>query len=283
VLAAICFIDIFKRRHTLLMIVMYVACWACIFGLASRAGLLAALVCNLVALFVVFRRSDVSMNRKGLLVSLFPIALAIMTFAIPYTKSGARLLATLDPTATSARIAHGALGTTGARWQSWHALWQYCTESTSRFLVGVGFGPNFMSKSGALQLLVGHMDTATSPRSPHDYLLGSLARLGLVGVALLVAMFIVALSTTKKLIAPLYDEHLELYASLLIVGLLLIALLGVVLESPFGAVPFFWSYGVLCRRRPKHRSAKVGHLAGGTAWCGYMEGGNVGSVRAEAN
>ncbi len=281
VLAAICLVDVFKRRHAFLMIVMYAVCWACIFRLESRAGLLAALVCNAISFFVVFRRREASMNRKGMLVSLFPIVLGVVAFALPYTTSGARLLATLDPSATSARVAHGALGTMGARWHSWQALWQYSTESAGRFLFGVGFGPDFMANSGALQLLVGHMATSTSPRSPHDYLVGSLVRLGLVGVVLLLAIFAVALSKIRTLVADFYEDRLALYAALLVVGLLLTALMGVVLESPFGAVPFFWSYGVLCGGRSLRGGGGTGQAVVGMTRPRAMESTSVGSDGAK--
>jgi hypothetical protein len=43
----------------------------------------------------------------------------------------------------------------------------------------------------------------------------------------------------------LVEEPLLFLASVIAMGLLIPATLGVVLESPFGAVPFFWATGIL--------------------------------------
>ena len=87
-------------------------------------------------------------------------------------------------------------------------------------------------------------------RSPHNIAMTIFARTGLVGLGLWLLMLGTCLtalirSTVAYHRAGIRDE--ELFGAWLIVyvlAMLLVALLGVVFESPFGAAPFFWVLGV---------------------------------------
>jgi O-antigen ligase len=151
-----------------------------------------------------------------------------------------------------------ATGTTTARKTAWGDLTSWILADRSRTVVGVGFGPDFLAESGAEVALLGEGAAAkNNVRSPHDYLLGSWARLGLLGLMPLMAVCLSALRRAWRF-WPDRDE-LELFTALTVTVLLLTALVGVVLESPFGAVPFFWAVGILAadsQRRRREREAR---------------------------
>jgi hypothetical protein len=115
--------------------------------------------------------------------------------------------------------------------------------------IGVGFGRDFIMESGA----DGSLEVNQNVRSPYNYVLGTLSRLR-VTRALIVAIIIglgwwLAFSTLQT---PQTDP-INVLASLLVISLPIVALLGVVLESPLGATPFVWAVGQLAAwRRSKH-------------------------------
>lgn len=114
-----------------------------------------------------------------------------------------------------------------------------------RDVVGVGFGPNFLVDSKAdVTLFGGGIDVV---RSPHNYLVGTWARLGLIGLAIALALTLIGWRLAYRVVsrgqARLSDA--DVLAILLVVTVPLVAFVGVVLESPFGAIPYFWALGHL--------------------------------------
>jgi O-antigen ligase len=86
-------------------------------------------------------------------------------------------------------------------------------------------------------------------RSPHNYLLNTWARLGLVGVGLVLGLMIAALRVARLVArhAPRVRDD-DVLAMLLVASIPVVAFVGVVLESPFGALPYFWALGHLSSR-----------------------------------
>jgi O-antigen ligase len=228
--------------------------------MASRAALL-AFAAAMVFAFVALWRGDASAKSRWRL-TFVPVAGALVAVLLPTTFAGSRLLATFgedSSVATRFQDQHAsATGTTTARKTAWHELSSWILADRSRTVVGVGFGPDFLAESGANIDLLGAGAAAhnTAVRSPHEYLLGSWARLGLLGLVPLMAVCLGALRRAWRF-WPDRDE-LELFTALTVTAVLLTALVGVVLESPFGAVPFFWSVGILAadgQRRRREREA----------------------------
>jgi O-antigen ligase len=87
-------------------------------------------------------------------------------------------------------------------------------------------------------------------RSPHNVAMTVFARTGLIGLAAWLLVLVTSfVSIVRGALACRRrgDRDAELFGVWLIIyllAMLLIALLGVVLESPFGAAPFFWVIGV---------------------------------------
>jgi len=137
-----------------------------------------------------------------------------------------------------------ASGTIEVRQFVWGVVTDYVTASTLRTSVGVGFGPDFIDDSGAAYALEG--TTYKDVRSPHNYLLGAFARLGLIGACLAGLVMVAGAATAlRHLTKP--SGSVSVMAALILLTFPLIAMLGVVLESPFGAIPYFWAVGHVAR------------------------------------
>lgn len=207
----------------------------------SRAGLLAGLAA--VGVVLVARASPLAVRAGQAVGPVVPrrvliAGLVLLLAVVSLSPAGQRAIEAF-------RGEQGlALGTVQAREAAWSGVFEYVTADAARTAVGVGFGPDFILDSGTSDALEGTQ--YENVRSPHNYLLGTLARLG-VGGALL-AMLIVcagAALALGRLRRPV-DEVTAL-AGLLVVSLPVTASLGVILESPFGAVPYFWAVGHLAR------------------------------------
>lgn len=213
--------------------------------LTSRAALIGTACCLALAIVAVkqsARRLDALWR-----LSLVPLGVLILVAFLPNTTAGARLLETFGASAGPAGVVHAsAAGTTAARQAAWAQVVDYVDDENDRLLVGVGFGPDFMAESGAdVQLLGTQVAAEGEVRSPHNYLVGTYARLGLVGLMLVLLLTGRTLRAIWDGRTRLADDGLLLVASLGVVGFLPVAALGVVLESPFGAVPYYWLVGIV--------------------------------------
>lgn len=229
-------------RHRNLTLVAIVVVWLAILQTGSRAGLFGAMVATAaVGLFLLFSTS-VKVNYKMALVAVAPLLAIALILVLPSTDIGQRVLSTFG-LATSTSIVDGA-GTAEARSDAWDRLVEYNLEDSERLLFGVGFGPNFMRDSGAEYLLVGEGTDGTT-RSPHNYWLGTASRLGVIGVSLFALLIATVVASGWRARHWAISEPLWLLCFMIPLSLIVPATLGVVLESPFGAVPFFWCLGVM--------------------------------------
>jgi O-antigen ligase len=134
-----------------------------------------------------------------------------------------------------------AQGTKRARLIAWERVVTYTLDDPVRSAVGVGFGPDFLRLSDG-DLPIGR---GMGVRSPHNYLITSFARLGFVGLASVVVLLAGLAATVVRTVRRGSPDDLTSLCVLLVISLLVVALLGVILESPFGAAPFFWAAGIL--------------------------------------
>jgi hypothetical protein len=237
-------------------------------SMASRAALLAFVAAMLFGVIALWRGEASAKSRWRL--TLVPVAGALAALLLPTTFAGSRLVATFGDSAAASRYQDqhaSATGTTSARKKAWRELSSWILADQSRATVGVGFGPDFLAESGANVNLLGDVVAARDTvRSPHEYVLGSWARLGYLGLVPLLAVCFGALRRAWRF-WPDRDE-LELFTALTVTALFLAALVGVVLESPFGAVPFFWAVGILAadhqrrRREREKRDERHGAVRG---------------------
>jgi O-antigen ligase len=213
---------------------------ALMLSMTSRAALLATTAALVLTMaFLVW--SGQARQRGALLVGLAPLLVLGVLAVLPSTEAGSKLLTTIGVAEPTSEVDAGGIGTASARWQAWGRVIDYTRESSP--ISGVGFGPQFMNDSGANTLLVGAPQDAV--RSPHNWLVGVFARLGLVGVVLAGLLTAVLLGAIWRVRRWAATDELVFITSILIVATLVEAVLGVVLEAPFGAIPFFWAAGVL--------------------------------------
>ena len=239
------------RPPTTALLVLFVGVNA--WGVASehtRAGLIAtAVVLASVALAWIVDRSR-RLGQAGTLVRWGPpavavaVGVALCVLALIFTLPGQRLLDGLNGTKGESA------GTANARVYVYENLSEYLLEDPLRTTVGVGFGPNFLEASGTLEALQG--STYTDVRSPHNYVLGTWARLGVVGALLAVLMLAFGAWLGLRHLWHTRDT-VDVLAALVLIALPVPAMLGVILESPFGALPYFWALGQLSARRIRLR------------------------------
>jgi hypothetical protein len=110
-----------------------------------------------------------------------------------------------------------------------------------------------MQLSGAdVQFQGRHPDPTV--RSVHNYAINTWARLGVIGLALVVSIIGLAAFAAFRLAtrAPNVSD-LDLFAGLLVIAIPIPAMLGVVLEGPYAAIPYFWAVGYLGARMVEER------------------------------
>lgn len=258
VLGVLAGLSILRIRRGRLWLHGSVAVAALVTGLAqvNRAGLLSCAACVLVA--VVFRASG-NGRLTARAVLLGATAVLAVAVVLPMSPAGQRLLALNATSASSSEIVENAQGTKRARLIAWQQVVRYTLDDPERTTVGVGFGPDFLQLSNG-DLPIGR---GIGVRSPHNYLVTCFARLGIVGLALVVALLVRLLTVTLRIIRGGPPDELTSLCVLLVLSLLIAALLGVILESPFGATPFFWAAGILlggdrARRARLRREAQPG-------------------------
>jgi O-Antigen ligase len=246
------------RRGGNWRLVVVVGSLAAMLSMASRAPVLAALTGLALTLWYYLLCDSPHSNRGRQLaiVGMVPLTVVVVSFVLPQTPAGSKLLASTGIVRPHNRTDLIGLGTQRARGAAWRRLLHYTAETPTRETIGVGFGPHFMIESEASVALVGSDDPAV--RSPHNYLLGTFARLGLLGLALFGLICLRMLAGIWRVRRFAAADDLVLLAAIVPPMILIPATVGVVLEAPFGAIPFFWFLGILLSKpRPSATSHKA--------------------------
>lgn len=239
-----------SRSRRLVQLLVAAVCTGLVLQLANRAALLALVVAAL-AVVVANRRVWGRLPRRQVAGALLAVGL-VGAAVVPSTGLYQRLSG--DPEFAD----NAASATQQARVGAWRDVLAYVDDSPRAIAVGVGFGPDFVWNSGAALRLQGPGDVGV--RAPHSFILNTYARLGVVGLALLGWLVFAAARATRRA-----GDELALTALLVCATLLVTSLVGVVLEAPFGALPFFWALGLLLgqsRGRPQV-ARDVGAMASG--------------------
>ncbi|GAA5111442.1 hypothetical protein GCM10025762_20530 [Haloechinothrix salitolerans] len=216
-------------------------------ALGSRGALLGVIGALIAVALLGHRRRGVqgqSGRTRRWAVALLLLALPIAGIVASDGYAIERLSASVGGLFSSTSDVGGAQGTMSARAHSWAHLAGYLQDDPVRNVVGVGFGPNYLIDSKADYEL--YSGTREDVRSPHNYLLGGWARLGLVGLALLLALTVLGwrLAVVVGRRAPRLND-VDVLAIMIAAGMPGVALVGVMLEAPFGALPYYWALGHL--------------------------------------
>lgn len=216
--------------------------------IATRAGLLAGLSpIAVVVLAGLLRRRGVehrprASRRRSIILAV--VGLGVVVVAMALTPAGQRIL-------EGFRGGSGA-GTINARQVVWTHVVEYVFISPERTAMGVGFGRDFIVESGSTAALEGEYQNV---RSPHNYVVGTLARLGVAGALLVSVIMVLGWWLAWSALRGSRAGPVTVLAALVAISIPLVSLLGVVLEAPFGAIPYFWAVGQLAATvRHGHRS-----------------------------
>ncbi|MDS0244254.1 O-antigen ligase family protein [Microbacterium aurantiacum] len=216
----------------------------------TRAGQISLVICLAAAFAFTYAASRQAQGRRLAMAFLVPALLAATLIVLPTTSAGERLIATVAPQLSANTDGQlNAQGTQRAREMTWDMVITWTNEQPARALFGSGFGNDFLQESGTKAFLEG--TTYTNVRSPHNWFVGIYARLGIIGLALAVLwvgqLMLIMWQTRQKVGA----DDLLAVASLTVLAIIPVATLGVVLEAPFGAIPFFWAAGLIMASRAR--------------------------------
>lgn len=191
----------------------------------GRAGLLALLVALPV---LAIRINGVKKFRQKSLVSLlFAIIIAIPFSGVIQSflpeKSAIKKLGILDQSG----IARSSGDSTAFGRKMAQSTVLHWTQHENRLILGAGPGYEILLESGAVKWLSGNADV----RYPHNWWVSLISRYGILGVTL---WLICGLATIK---GAFRDEAGIEFVTFL-VSILIASTFGVVMESPFGIIPF---------------------------------------------
>lgn len=149
------------------------------------------------------------------------------------------------------------IGTAQARLNSWQVLFDWIQREPKRFFFGEGFNANIMHTSGAGVALLGEQSPELpSLRAPHNFVLNSWAHLGIVGVFLFLLCCICFVLSSLPRHRVKNNQSASYLFSLIPIGLLVPSLFGVILEAPFGAIPFWWAIGCVIALNQSHSDSR---------------------------
>lgn len=209
----------------------------------SRAGLISLALALAISFGLTYASAGQRSDRRLMMVMAVPVVLAVSLAGLAQTTPGERLLASITSTSTGSLNEQSARGTERARELTWDGVVDWTFEGTARPLVGGGFGNDFLADSGVLQFLEGTQ--YTSVRSPHNWFVGVLARTGIVGLVLILGVLLSTASTIYRNRRKVGGDETLSTAAIGLAVLIPVGALGVVLESPFGAIPFWWFLGII--------------------------------------
>ena len=249
--AALCLRQlILGRRRLWNLLGLGLALFTAFAGTATRAGQISLVIAIAAVFALMFASSRQASGRRLFLLFVIPFAIAGALIVIPTTQAGQRLIATITPSSSSSsESALNAEGTQRARELVWTGVIKWTNENPVREIVGSGFGNDFLTESGTIGYLEG--TTYNNVRSPHNWFVGIYARMGLIGLALSVVWLMTLLWGIFSMRERIGSDDLFTLAAVTVIALIPVASLGVVLEAPFGAIPFFWAAGLLMASRAK--------------------------------
>ncbi|MDJ0362566.1 hypothetical protein QMK32_20285 [Rhodococcus sp. H29-C3] len=237
-----------KRLNKPLAAVLIIANFASMFLSGSRAGLIAGLV---VIVIYILRMRPFQDNAKGplrlsLAAASFAVLLPVFVMVRDNPPKWALGLQKLLPNGGD-EYASGQ-NTWNARISAWRLVTDY-VDSAGGYgrLHGLGFGTNPIGDSGAVRYLSGDSQV----RAAHNFLVTWYAFLGLIGIALICLIGCVLL--VGFLLVLRTPRQYSLVGVSLATGLVLSALGGVILESPFGYMAFTFGVSLALASGPNER------------------------------
>ena len=202
---------------------------AAVMAHGSRAGLVAAVL--VVAVTVVgarpFRDERLGPVRLAAVFLALPVLVAAFVVAARSQVGWARGFERL----VAGPAVEGSSNTTSARVDAWESIVAHVARDPWSRWLGEGFGSSFVADSGALV----HLSGDAAVRQAHSFVIGWFAMLGIVGAALALGAVVVVLIASLRRVRSTRAARI---GAAIQVGLLFAALVGVILESPFGYMTY---------------------------------------------
>jgi hypothetical protein len=146
--------------------------------------------------------------------------------------------------------ATGAQGTVFGRRTAWRLVWESTANDPSLRVFGWGPGAEIVRDTGALKYLSGD----PTVRAPHNGFVHLFARYGIVGCLVWVGLLLLFLSSSGPRPPPEMRMPFRLLGGSLAASLLTAAAVGVILESPFGALTIYFGLTIA-----RHSGGGEGH------------------------
>jgi hypothetical protein len=208
----------------------------------SRAGLIGALIGTIILLVKIYlsKRSKDSLDRKKafffILISVGFIGvtnLGILNFGDNSS------LVRLSVISGNSNAIQTAANTANARALARNRIYEWTMEN-GKWLHGWGPGAEIVANSGAVVYLSGNLDV----RAPHNWSVSLFSRYGIVGTIFWILLIGYPILFVRKCRTDF--KYLILGSIIIIV---IVSLLGVIMESPFGSIPIMMFSSILISRR----------------------------------
>ncbi|MDJ0428024.1 O-antigen ligase family protein [Rhodococcus fascians] len=198
----------------------------------SRSGAIAGLIVVLVIAVLMRPFSKPAIGPTRLAATLAVTAIAL-PFVVIYGQNPPTWAVGIQKILPSSSDTYeSGQNTWNARVYAWGRLVTYTTDEPTRNYFGSGFGSNPVRDSGALQFLSGDPQV----RAGHNVFVTWFAFLGVVG--LIFAIAALACFVAASLAPGKPTVLMTTLGRAIMVGILLTAMVGVILESPFGYMTF---------------------------------------------
>ncbi len=200
----------------------------------SRAGLIAGLIATIYIIFKINKQSKFQLAKNLFKLILFVILFSNLQTVSNVFPSGSSIQRVLSPREFDLNLNN----TATARLNAQKLLIEHWADS-NLLLTGLGAGDQMVRNSYAVQFLSGSDDV----RSPHSWPIGLLSRFGIVG-------FIIWSYLPAKLLFSrrLTGSNMR-DVKVLLVMILFASSVGVIIEAPFGSIPFCIFIAILLSRK----------------------------------
>lgn len=136
----------------------------------------------------------------------------------------------------------GAAGGVNQRLEWWWDIWNKLTVDTTTFLLGLGQG---------VPLTEFYVGKGVIVREPHNSIISTIGRYGLVGSSLFVVLYVLMFKRLLRNIrlsrnTPMYTEYVTIL--FFILSVLVIGMVEDALEKPFYAIPYYFLWGIAITR-----------------------------------
>jgi len=200
----------------------------------SRAGLIAGLIATMYIIFKNNKQSKFRLAKNLLRVFLFVIVFSNLQTVFSVLPADSSVQRALSPK----EFDLNRNSTATARLKAQELLIDYWASS-NRLLTGVGAGDQMVINSYAIRYLSGSVDV----RSPHSWPIGLLCRFGIVGF--IIWSYLPAKLLISRRLAGNNTRDIKVMSVLILSA----SLVGVIIEAPFGSIPFCILIAILLSRK----------------------------------